>query len=151
MGSRLAVLWVSHAVLFAVGFADSSAAATPNTTPNTIEVMYTIKGDATLDGRVNLSDLNALGANVNASPASWNQGNFNYDAFVNLTDLNILGSNVNQVLPAGGPAVTQATVPTFPNVSSAGGASATASSDLPMDPPGNVRKHGKPGKLGRRR
>jgi len=96
--------------LFNVGYSDSTSPANVNGTANTIEVMYTISGDATMDGRVNLADVNVVGANFNATPARWDQGSFNYDAFVNLADVNIIGANFNQVLPAGGPAVASAAV-----------------------------------------
>ncbi|MCC6681254.1 MAG: PEP-CTERM sorting domain-containing protein [Phycisphaeraceae bacterium] len=51
------------------------------------------QGDANGDGMVNLSDLQILGDNWQASGASWSQGDFTGDGNVNLADLQILGDN----------------------------------------------------------
>jgi len=44
-----------------------------------------ILGDGSRDGRVNLTDLNIIGANINSTTATWGQGDFNNDQRVNLT------------------------------------------------------------------
>jgi hypothetical protein len=55
-------------------------------------------GDATLDGRVNATDLNQLGIHWQlASRAGWQDGDFNGDGNVNAADLNILGLNWQRV------------------------------------------------------
>jgi hypothetical protein len=61
-----------------------------------IEVMYTLLGDANLDGLVNGSDFNILAANFNQSITGWDQGDFNYDGLVNAADFNDLAANFNQ-------------------------------------------------------
>ena len=48
----------------AIGYADSADGQGVNTTPNTIELRYTILGDANLDGQVNSADLQRLRARV---------------------------------------------------------------------------------------
>jgi hypothetical protein len=51
-------------------------------------------GDATLDGKVNAFDLNALAANwQKPANATWSEGDFNNDGVVNAFDLNALASN----------------------------------------------------------
>ena len=61
----------------------------------------TRRGDANLDGAVNLQDFNRLAANFGATgSARWSQGDFNYDGNVNLIDFNLLAGNFGQT--AGG-------------------------------------------------
>ena len=50
-------------------------------------------GDANGDGVVDLLDLDILGTNFGASPATFAQGDFNGDNVVDLLDLDILGTN----------------------------------------------------------
>ena len=54
-----------------------------------------LPGDATKDGKVNLSDLSVLGSNWEQSgpSISWDRGDFTADNTVNLSDLSVLGSN----------------------------------------------------------
>ncbi|MEO0530949.1 MAG: CotH kinase family protein [Planctomycetota bacterium] len=52
-----------------------------------------LPGDANGDGAVDLLDLDILGANFGASPATLAQGDFNANNVVDLLDLDILGSN----------------------------------------------------------
>jgi hypothetical protein len=58
--------------------------------------MYTLLGDANLDGLVNGTDFNILAANFNQSIAGWDQGDFDYDGLVNAADFNDLAANFNQ-------------------------------------------------------
>ncbi len=68
-----------------------------DTTAEQITVAYTLYGDATLDGVVNLADLGFLGDNYGATTgATWAMGDFNYDGMVNLTDLGLIGDHWNQ-------------------------------------------------------
>lgn len=52
-----------------------------------------LAGDANNDGVVDLLDLDILGTNFGASPATFAQGDFNGDNVVDLLDLDILGTN----------------------------------------------------------
>ncbi len=54
-----------------------------------LTVMYTLCGDANLDGTVNGADLNTVLSNYNKTGMYWAQGDFNYDGTVNGADLNI--------------------------------------------------------------
>jgi hypothetical protein len=58
--------------------------------------MYTLLGDANLDGKVNGTDFNILAANFNTGGDSWDQGDFTYDGKVNGSDFNLLAQNFNQ-------------------------------------------------------
>ena len=61
-----------------------------------LTVMYTLCGDANLDGVVNGADLNVVLSNYNKTGMYWSQGDFNYDGTVNGADLNEVLSNYNQ-------------------------------------------------------
>ena len=58
--------------------------------------MYTLLGDANLDGKVNGTDFTITAANFNESGTSWDQGDFNYDGKVNGADFNLLAENFNK-------------------------------------------------------
>jgi hypothetical protein len=83
----------------AIGYANSADGTNVNATPNSIELKYTIVGDANLDGTVNSSDLQILLAGFN-QPGGWDQGDFNYDGQVNAADLQALLGTMNMSLPA---------------------------------------------------
>jgi hypothetical protein len=80
-----------------IGWANSSDGTGVNTTPNSIELKYTLVGDVNLDGAVNITDVNALVPHYNSSGA-WTGGDFNYDGLVNITDVNALVPNYNTSL-----------------------------------------------------
>ena len=57
-----------------------------------------IPGDATLDGKVDFSDLVALAAHYGNTTATWEEGDFNHDGVVNFADLVTLAANYGQTL-----------------------------------------------------
>ena len=61
-------------------------------------------GDATMDDKVDLSDLSVLGTNWGSTTAVWAEGDFTADAKVDLSDLSILGTNWGWVGAAEGAA-----------------------------------------------
>jgi hypothetical protein len=84
---------------YAVGYLDNSEVGLTTylgepVDSDTIIVRGTRRGDANLDGTVNLQDFNALAANFGSTDADWWQGDFaNYDRIVNLADFNALAIN----------------------------------------------------------
>jgi uncharacterized repeat protein (TIGR03803 family) len=80
-----------------IGYADWADGQGVNTTPNTIELTYTLYGDANLDGQVNSADLQIMLLNLNR-PGAWDQGDFNYDGQVNSADLQALLFTLNTSL-----------------------------------------------------
>jgi hypothetical protein len=52
-----------------------------------------LRGDANLDGTVDVADLNALALNWLGGPNAWQLGDFNADGTVNAGDLNEIGQN----------------------------------------------------------
>ena len=71
-------------------------------TGSNVIVMYTLYGDANLDGTVNGGDLNTVLSNFQQTGMTWAQGDFNYDGTVNGGDLNTVLSNFQQHLSVTG-------------------------------------------------
>jgi len=86
----------TNGLLYGVGYADGKDSVVAGLSSGQIEVMYTLLGDANLDGLVNTSDFNIVAANFNQSITGWDQGDFNYDGLVNTADFNELAANFNQ-------------------------------------------------------
>ncbi|HSZ58458.1 MAG TPA: fibronectin type III domain-containing protein [Tepidisphaeraceae bacterium] len=83
----------------AIGYADSADGLGVNTMPNTIELKYTLYGDADLNTNINSADLQILLFGLNRTGA-WDEGDFNYDGFVNSADLQVLLATLNTNLGA---------------------------------------------------
>jgi len=83
---------------YGIGYADSADPGNPaDLASGEIEIMYTLLGDANLDGKVNGIDFNLMAANFNQSvTAGWDKGDFNYDDKVNGEDFVLLADNFNQ-------------------------------------------------------
>jgi autotransporter-associated beta strand protein len=127
----------------AIGYADSADLTGTNTTPNSIELLYTLYGDANLDTIVNSADLQALLARFNLS-GNWDQGNFNYDSVVNSADLQVLLAYFNtalgsQVAPAPSPVTPLASL-NSPTSSPPTAAIATPTVTVPPTTPLSGRK-----------
>jgi pectate lyase len=78
-----------------------------------ILVLYTLAGDANLDGEVSTLDFNALAANFGLTSKLWYQADFDYDGEVNTQDFNLLAANFGQQLAPASPnaGMPGATVP----------------------------------------
>jgi len=82
--------------VFGVGFADSADGVVVGQPANTVEVRYTVMGDANLDRVVNSGDAVILGRNyLVPGRTNWDQGNFNYDTTINSADSALLQKNWN--------------------------------------------------------
>src|SRR5208283_3877185 len=82
---------------YGLGYADSADAGNPaGLASGTIEVKYTLLGDANLDGVVNAVDFGILAANFNKGVTGWDKGDFNYDNVVNAVDFGELAANFNK-------------------------------------------------------
>jgi hypothetical protein len=115
---------------YALGYADSADPGDPaNLSVHTIEIKYTLQGDADLNGTVNGVDFGIVSANFNRSVTAWDQGDFNYDGIVNGVDFGEISVNFNQganiaatvvasgpTLPTGSQADPLTTTPTTPPV-----------------------------------
>jgi hypothetical protein len=120
----------------AIGYVDYADGTGINTVPNTIELKYTVAGDANLDGVVNASDALALARNyLVTGNGAWDQGNFNYDTAVDLADAKILQANFGMTL-------TAAAVGSASNIITPPSAPATPVSTGPGSPSKDDQRHG---------
>ncbi|HSZ54874.1 MAG TPA: FG-GAP-like repeat-containing protein [Tepidisphaeraceae bacterium] len=115
----------------AIGYADSADGQGINTMANTIELTYTLYGDANLDHQVNSADLQILLFNLNR-PGAWDQGDFNYDGQVNSADLQNLLFTLNTGLGSQATPLPVAATPAATTTTSATGSSTDPPSRLPM-------------------
>lgn len=139
-----------------IGWADFNDGTNVNTTTNTVELKYTLNGDTTLDGAVDIFDLNAVLAHYNGSGA-WTGGDSTYNGGVDIFDLNAILANYNttlggQAVPAatpstGVPAIASSTATATPasvNAAASAGRSgtgtATSGSTLTSKKPAKARK-----------
>ena len=83
---------------YGIGYADAADAGNPaGLSSGQIEIMYTLLGDANLDGKVDGTDFTLMAANFNDTVTNgWDQGDFNYDGTVNGADFVLLANNFNQ-------------------------------------------------------
>jgi autotransporter-associated beta strand protein len=82
---------------YGLGYSDSADPMNPaGLANNTIEVAYTLLGDADLNGTVNGIDFGILAANFNHTVSRWDQGDFDYNNIVNGLDFTMLAANFNQ-------------------------------------------------------
>src|SRR5208283_1336759 len=88
----------SNSGSYGIGYADAANAGNPaGLFGSQIEIMYTLLGDANLDGKVNGTDFNLMATNFNqAVTDGWDKGDFNYDGKVNGSDFVLLADNFNQ-------------------------------------------------------
>jgi autotransporter-associated beta strand protein len=93
----------------AVGYAEASDIVGPaggtflgaSVDGEAVLVRYTLKGDATLDGKVDFNDLVTLAQNYNTvdGARAWFDGDFTYDGNTDFNDLVLLAQNYNTGLP----------------------------------------------------
>jgi hypothetical protein len=105
--SGTAGLTSSSGSLYAIGYAEASSFSTVPAIFGTVDstsllVRGTRKGDATLDGLVNLADFNKLASNFGQTGKAWIDGDFNYDGIANLADFNFIASNFGLTAGADG-------------------------------------------------
>jgi len=81
---------------YGIGYADGADGAIAGLPSGEIEIMFTLLGDANLDGTVNSEDFTPFSNNLNKSNSSWDQGDFNYDGTVNSEDFTSFSHNLNQ-------------------------------------------------------
>jgi autotransporter-associated beta strand protein len=82
---------------YAIGYADSADAGNPaGLASGTIEIAFTLIGDADLNHTVNGIDFGILAANFNKTVTSWDQGDFDYNGIVNGIDFTGLAANFNK-------------------------------------------------------
>jgi hypothetical protein len=82
---------------YSIGYADSADPGNPaGLASGTLEVKFTLIGDATLGNIVNGIDFGILAANFNKGVSAWDQGDFYYHGVVNGIDFGGLAANFNK-------------------------------------------------------
>jgi hypothetical protein len=84
--------------------ADAAHAFVPTYSATSLTLEYSRRGDADLNGTVDVTDLGILATNFNTAPAgatSWLSGDFSGDGLVDVTDLGMLATHFNATAAAG--------------------------------------------------
>src|SRR5207237_4373872 len=110
--------------LYALGVAESSAALNlaamqtklwkgQSVDTSAILVQFTYRGDANLDGRINVDDYGRIDFNVALGSTGWFNGDFNLDGKINVDDYGIIDFNVAIQGPplSGGPEIAASSLP----------------------------------------
>jgi autotransporter-associated beta strand protein len=95
MSSDLATDDVASGLSYGIGYADGADGLVAGLPSGEIEIMYTLLGDANLDGTVNSEDFTPFSTNLGENGA-WDDGDFNYDGTVNSEDFTPFSANQNQ-------------------------------------------------------
>jgi hypothetical protein len=115
---------------YGVGFGDGADGVAVGVTAGQIKLMYTLNGDANLDGTVNGVDFGIVAANFNKSVSmGWEDGDFNYDGSVNGIDFGAISANLNKSV-------------SIPAVTVAGNNAGTTSAPLTTSDHSKYRHHG---------
>jgi autotransporter-associated beta strand protein len=80
---------------YGIGYADGADGLVAGLPSGEIEIMFTLLGDANLDGTVNSEDFTPFSANVGKN-GNWDDGDFNYDGTVNSEDFTPFSANLGQ-------------------------------------------------------
>jgi hypothetical protein len=96
ISSDIATDDIASGFSYGIGYADGADGVIAGLPSGEIEIMFTLLGDANLDGTVNSEDFTPFSNNLNSSGRSWDQGDFNYDGTVNSEDFTPFSHDLNQ-------------------------------------------------------
>jgi prepilin-type processing-associated H-X9-DG protein len=80
---------------YGIGYADGADGAVAGLPSGEVEIMFTLLGDANLDGTVNSEDFTPFSTNLGQN-GGWDKGDFNYDGTINAEDFTPFSTNLNQ-------------------------------------------------------
>ncbi len=95
ISSDIAADDLASGLSYGIGYADGADGMVAGLPSGEIEIMFTLLGDANLDGTVNSEDFTPFSANVGKN-GSWDGGDFNYDGTVNSEDFTPFSANLGQ-------------------------------------------------------
>ncbi len=81
---------------YGIGYADGADGLVAGLPSGEIEIMFTLLGDANLDGTVNAEDFTPFSQNLGQGGTMWDDGDFNYDGTVNSEDFTPFSANIGQ-------------------------------------------------------
>jgi autotransporter-associated beta strand protein len=87
---------VASGLSYGIGYADGADGLVAGLPSGEIEIMFTLLGDANLDGTVNAEDYTPFAEHIGESGMSWDDGDFNYDGTVNAEDYTLFAHNIGQ-------------------------------------------------------
>jgi hypothetical protein len=97
ISSDIAAADAASGLSYGIGYADSADPGNPANLPSgTIEVMFTLLGDANLDGTVNSEDFTLFSEHLGQSGQMWDDGDFNSDGTVNTEDFTLFSHNLGE-------------------------------------------------------
>ncbi len=95
LSSDIAADDAASGLSYGIGYADGADGLVAGLPSGEIEIMFTLLGDANLDGIVNSEDFTPFSANVGKN-GSWDDGDFNYDGTVNSEDFTPFSANLGK-------------------------------------------------------
>jgi fibronectin-binding autotransporter adhesin len=95
ISSDIAADDVASGLSYGIGYADGADGTVAGLPSGEIEIMFTLLGDANLDGTVNSEDFTPFSQNLGQN-GGWDQGDFNYDGTVNAEDFSPFSHNLGQ-------------------------------------------------------
>jgi autotransporter-associated beta strand protein len=81
---------------YGIGYADGADSVVAGLPSGEIEIMFTLLGDANLDGTVNTEDFTQFSGHLGQSGMMWDDGDFNYDGTVNTEDFTLFSHNLGE-------------------------------------------------------
>jgi fibronectin-binding autotransporter adhesin len=96
VSSDIATADAASGLSYGIGYADGADGVVAGLAPGEIEIMFTLLGDANLDGTVNAEDYTPFSHNLGQSGMYWDDGDFNYDGTVNAEDYTVFSHNIGQ-------------------------------------------------------
>jgi hypothetical protein len=96
MSSDIAADDAASGLQYGIGYADGADGLVAGLPSGEIEIMFTLLGDANLDGTVNSEDFTPFSHNLGLSGMTWDDGDFNYDGTVNTEDFTPFAHNFGQ-------------------------------------------------------
>jgi hypothetical protein len=93
----------SSGLSYGIGFADGADGEVAGLPSGEIEIMFTLLGDANLDGTVNAEDYTPFSHNIGLSGLYWDDGDFNHDGTVNAEDYTSFAHNIGQTASLASP------------------------------------------------
>src|SRR5208282_3579024 len=96
ISSDIAADDAASGLLYGLGYADGKDGVVAGLPSGEIEIMFTLLGDANLDGTVNSEDFSLFSEHLGLSGMMWDDGDFNYDGTVNSEDFSLFSHNLGQ-------------------------------------------------------
>jgi hypothetical protein len=96
ISSAIASADAASGLSYGIGYADGADGIVAGLPSGEIEIMFTLLGDANLDGTVNAEDYTTFSQNLGLTGMYWDDGDFNYDGTVNAEDYTLFSQNIGQ-------------------------------------------------------